>query len=417
MQRMLTKAVKSLLIGTAAMAMLAPSAYATNGMRVIGVGPVQRSMGGASVAMPLDAATTISNPAGMMLVDEQVNFGGSMFTPKSSLKITLDALAGAAGYKNNGKDVDSEVGTSPMPALGMILPAAEGSNMKVGVGAYGVAGMGVDYYDAPYLGNAHSNYSMMKFAPSVAMQFGDLSVGLAYNLDYASMAFQVPDFSIGSAVNSQFGSGFTVGAIYQLGDLNLGFAYETKQDFADFKFSIDNPDASTDDYGIVGMDQPPVMTFGIGYTLGDLKIAFDYSQIKWSEVLGKDQPKSDYRFNLNWDDQTVYKIGAQYQVTPDLVVRAGYNKGEQPVDTERAFETLLFPAVVETHTTFGAGYALNDRITLEFGYMIVDGKTVTGDLGSLYNPLGGPALTALDASTYETTLSETSMEIGVTAKF
>ena len=39
--------------------------YATNAIKLIGLGPVQRGMGGASVGLPLDSATTVTNPAGM----------------------------------------------------------------------------------------------------------------------------------------------------------------------------------------------------------------------------------------------------------------------------------------------------------------------------------------------------------------
>jgi long-chain fatty acid transport protein len=48
-------------IATAALAAAAPAA-ATNGMRMIGFGPVQNSMGGVSAAAPLDAATIVTNP-------------------------------------------------------------------------------------------------------------------------------------------------------------------------------------------------------------------------------------------------------------------------------------------------------------------------------------------------------------------
>ncbi len=395
------KGIKALVFGSVIAMLSVTTTWATNGMRVIGVGPIQRSMGGASVAMPLDAATTITNPAGMMLIESQVNFGASLFSPKSS--VTIDGF----GASNDGDSIDSNVDTSPMPALGMVLPTAEDSNMKVGIGAYGVAGMGVDYDNLPGFGDSSSNYSMMKFAPAFAMKFGDLSIGAAYNMSYATMAFSVENYNYDAAANSQFGAGYTFGAIYQIGDLNLGLAYETKQDFKDFEFTKDGSTSAD----TLAMDQPPVLTVGVGYTLGDLKIAFDYSQIKWSETLGKDQPKDgngSFNFNMNWSDQTVMKLGAQYQVSQDFVVRGGYNVGANPVDEKRAFENIMFPAIVETHLTLGASYAVNERVAIDFGYMSVAGKTIDGD----FTEYGMPS-----TRTYETTLSETSMEIGVTADF
>ena len=57
------KKILGTLAGAAILA--ATPAHATNGMRMIGFGPVQNSMGGASVAAPLDATTVVTNPAGL----------------------------------------------------------------------------------------------------------------------------------------------------------------------------------------------------------------------------------------------------------------------------------------------------------------------------------------------------------------
>ncbi|MBN1359418.1 MAG: hypothetical protein JW993_02450 [Sedimentisphaerales bacterium] len=54
------------------MAVATRSTHATNGMKVIGVGPVQRSMAGSGSALPLDAATAMTNPA---VVEHHVTAG------------------------------------------------------------------------------------------------------------------------------------------------------------------------------------------------------------------------------------------------------------------------------------------------------------------------------------------------------
>ena len=52
-------------LGVVVAMFIAVNANATNGMRMIGFGPVQDSMGGVSVGLPLDAASVLTNPAGM----------------------------------------------------------------------------------------------------------------------------------------------------------------------------------------------------------------------------------------------------------------------------------------------------------------------------------------------------------------
>ncbi|MFH2128792.1 MAG: porin [bacterium] len=425
------KGIKALGFGAAILLLSVTTSWATNGMRVIGVGPTQRSMGGASVGLPLDGASVITNPAGIMMLAPQVNFGGSLFTPKSSIDSV--SYPSAQYGTNQTASRSSDTGTSPMPAFGMILPGKSDS-FRVGIGGYGVAGMGVDYagaavYDKP----AYSNYSMMKFAPAVAAKFGDLALGLAYNINWATMGFQAAGNQAANA-NGQLGSGFTLGALYAMGNLTIGAAYESKQDFKSFQFNgygcpagyaegsmdggtnyrcwkQDNSGASaakTYLTGEVAMDQPPVMTVGLGYTADQLKFAFDISMIQWSETIGKNSPESTYAnyvWNMNWSDQTVYKLGMEYSLNKDTQIRAGYNYGSDPTDHDRAFETLMFPGIVETHYTFGASFKTSESNVINIGYMMVPEKKVSGA-----NAMQG-------ITGYETSLSESSIEIAVTSFF
>jgi len=429
----LKKSIKTFGIGVTIVMLTVTTSWATNGMRVIGVGSTQRSMGGASVGLPLDAASVITNPAGIMVLDAQVNFGGSLFTPKSSIgEVDYTAAGEGQGMMDQTSAKDSQTGTSPMPAFGMILPGTS-ETFKVGIGGYGVAGMGVDYKGAAiYNQPAYSNYSMMKFAPAIAAKFGDLSLGAAYNMSWATMAFQAAG---NQAANSsgQLGAGYTLGALYTLGDLTIGVAYESKQDFAAFEFNgygcpagyAEGPDGSggykcwnkdglggstakTALSGELEMDQPPVTTIGVGYVMNAFKFAFDYSVIQWSETIGKDSPKStyaNYTWDMNWSDQTVYKLGMEYSMNEDIQFRAGYNYGSDPTDHDRAFETMMFPAVVETHYTMGASIKTSDQNIVNIGYMMVPKKTVSGSNSDQY------------IDNYETSLSESSIEISVTSLF
>lgn len=424
------KRIRATVLLTALMVISASTALATNGMRVIGVGPIQRSMGGASVGLPLDAASVITNPAGIIKIKSQVNFGGSLFTPKSSID-SISYPSAQAGTDQTSAN-NSDAGTSPMPAFGMVLPGKSDS-FKVGIGGYGVAGMGVDYADAAvYDKPAYSNYSMMKFAPAVAFKVGEVALGVAYNINWATMAFQAAGNQSANS-NGQLGSGFTFGALYEMGNFTFGAAYETKQDFKAFKFNgygcpagyaeasdggsgyrcwnLDGSGASTAKAylaGEVDMDQPPVMTVGVGYVVDKLKVAADISMIQWSETIGKDSPKSTYAnyvWNMNWSDQTVFKLGAEYALNDGLQLRAGYNYGADPTDSDRAFETLMFPGIVETHYTFGATIKTSKQNEVTIGYMMVPEKSVSG------------GNTSQNITAYETSLSESSIEIGVTSYF
>jgi long-chain fatty acid transport protein len=56
---------------------------------------------------------------------------------------------------------------------------------------------------------------------------------------------------------------------------------------------------------------------------------------------------------FGWDDVTVYKFGAQWELRPDWTLRAGFSTTEQPVPTSGVLFNVLAPAVVEDHYTLG----------------------------------------------------------------
>src|SRR5208283_2170243 len=238
-------------LGIVAAMFIAANANATNGMRMIGFGPVHDSMGGVSVGLTLDAASILTNPAGMSDLSGRIDFGASYFKPSVDYKATGGA---------NGATIDSDRGGSPVPAFGLIIPL--GDKFKFGVGAYGVAGMGVDYPANLYGSTTYTSYSQMRFAPALSYKINDIvSVGVAVNIMYATM-----EFNVASAADqlphmgaSSFGYGATIGVLVKPVDfLQIGLAYETKSYFQDFAF---NTTAGVDK---LEFDQPQVATIGLG---------------------------------------------------------------------------------------------------------------------------------------------------------
>jgi len=157
------KIIRLSLMSIVAAVLMTSSVYATNGMRMIGFGPVQDSMGGVSVGLPLDAASVLTNPAGMSVLPGRIDFGASYFVPSVKYKATG---AGPGMVMNDGATIDSDRGGSPVPAFGLIIPIND--KLRFGIGAYGVAGMGVDYVQNLYSGVTYTSYSQMRFAPGLS---------------------------------------------------------------------------------------------------------------------------------------------------------------------------------------------------------------------------------------------------------
>ena len=404
-QKMKKKApVYKAVLALAAIALAAAGpAYATNGMKVIGVGPIQRSMGGASVGLPLDAATTITNPAGLSELQRRLDIGATYFSPDVSYK----AHSEAAMVTHDNSSISSDTGACTMPSIGLALPIDE--IWSFGIGAYGVCGMGVDYKSNLYNNVTYTDYGFMKIAPAISRRFGEkLSLGIALNLDCAQM-----DYEAGSTAEvphhngHEYGLGFTAGAIYKLTDVvTLGFAYESKQDFSDFEFN------TTSGRDKLAFDQPQNITFGVGIRPAERwRIAFDAAWIDWSQVMGKDQPKYTENssgampWNMNWDEQYVFKAGLEYDLNEKVKLRAGYNYGKNPLDSSRAFENIAFPAIAEHHITAGTGIMLNKNLALNIGFMYAPKVSLETGNPSQY----------IDSAT--TKMSQYSIDIGLSYTF
>jgi long-chain fatty acid transport protein len=392
-------------------ALMAGSAYATNGMRLIGFGPVQDSMGGVSVGVPLDAASILTNPAGMSFLPGRIDFGASYFKP--SVSYTATGAAGSGAIMNDGAKIDSDRGASPVPAFGLIVPLTD--RIKFGIGAYGVAGMGVDYKSNLYGGVTYTSYSQMRFAPGLSYKINDMiSIGAVVNIMYATMEFDAAS-GFGQEPHmgaSSFGYGATFGVLVKPVDfLQIGLAYETKSTFQDFAF---NTPSGVDK---IEFNQPQTATIGFGVKpIKDLLIGFDVEWIRWSETNGQNQPQYTQNsshatpWNLDWSDQFVYKIGIQYQVHPMIALRAGYNYGKMPLDSGRAFENIAFPAISEHHFTAGLGINLTNKLVLNIGGMYSPTAKLTGSNAGY--PPAGQAI-----ANYDTEMSQYSIDMGLAYTF
>lgn len=399
---------------------VASPALATNGMRMIGFGPVQNSMGGASVAAPLDTATAITNPAGLTELNRRVDLSGTYFNPSVKYSAT-----GAA----SGRSMSSDRSPDVMPTAGFAWGGLV-ENLSLGVGIAGVAGMGVDYKSDLMGSPTLTSYSNMRVAPAAAYQvIPGLSVGVAVNVMWAQMKYgfagsQPPAGPAMQPRNAQdaFGWGATVGVQYKPVDVvTIGAAYESKSDFQDFKWNIPAhtqylsgaPVASPGGTEKLAFDQPQMFTLGVGVKpVPVLLVAADVEWINWSATMGKDKPKfaqssgaqfmqtGAMAFDMNWSDQWVFKLGAQVEATKELKIRAGYNYGKMPLDAARAFENVAFPAVAEHHITLGAGYDLG-RFSVNVAGMYVPESKISG------------ANTAQQIPAYTTKMSQLEFDLGL----
>ncbi|WP_242355112.1 MULTISPECIES: OmpP1/FadL family transporter [unclassified Anaeromyxobacter] len=422
--------MKRLTVLLAAISTIAPAAaHATNGMRMIGFGAVQDAMGGVGVGATLDGASLLTNPAGIADLGRCFELGGSYFKPSVSYSAT--GSMPAMFVANDGASLDSDRGASPIPVIAYVQPVTD--RISAGLGVFGVAGMGVDYATNLYYGPTLTSYMQGRFTPGASYRVSDrLTLGVTANVMVAQMKYDVASGAGQAAhdTSTAVGGGATFGVKFTpVKRVTLGAAYETRSWFQDFSFDVPaRPNPMAPGTTIPGgtdklsFDQPQSATLGVAVTPVDaLLLAVDVQWIDWSSTMGDGLPQytSDpsatgaMPFNMGWSDQWVVKVGAQVKPTAQLALRAGYNYGKMPLDPDRAFENMAFPAVSEHHLTAGVGYAIGQKLNVNVAGMYALNSKLEGSNAAPPPPMGnGQGIAA-----YSTEMSQLEIDVGLAYHF
>lgn len=378
-------------------------ASATNGYFSHGYGIKAKGMGGVGIALPQDSLAAATNPAGMVMVGDRLDLGVDWFRPVRGSEVVGNG-AGLNGT-NNGNDTQDFF----IPEFGYNMMLGE--KMSVGVSVYGNGGMNTDYKNNPLAsfggtGSAGVNLEQLFIAPTFAMKLNkDHAVGVSLNLAYQRFSAKgipalfggfssSPNDMTDKGTDTSTGWGVRLGWTGQLTpDLTVGATYQSKTRMS----NLDKYKGLFAEQG--GFDIPENYGLGIAFkATPKLTVAADVVQINYSDVKAIANPLANLfvpnQFGssngpgFGWKDMTVYKLGASYDVSKDLVVRAGYNHGKQPIPSSETFLNFLAPGVVEDHITLGATWTLANKSEVSVSYMHALKKTVNGS-GSIPGGFGG----------------------------
>jgi len=357
--------------------------YAGNGIKLIGYGPVQRAMGGASVGLPLDANTVITNPAGMQDVGKRADLGVTLSVAAARYNATSNFIL--PQILENGNTFVSDTDPMLIPAVGITFPLNK--TIAIGVGLHGTSGVEIKYKRNLYRNITYVEYKCLQITPAISFSYEDIvSFGLAAAINYATLAFEaVAPGQWAHNNGGAAGGGYILSTLVKPLNaldlelpkdlLSLGLVYQSEISFALFEFDTA---LGTDK---LELNSPRTLTFGVGVKPSNkVRLAFDLEWINWKNVLGKNQP--EYRtnvtastpWNVRWTNQVVCKVGIAYDVLEKMIVekltvRAGYNYGKHPLTKERPFEGIALPAITEHHITCGLGADLIENLALNVAFM------------------------------------------------
>ena len=385
-----------------ALAAVATQIHATEGINLIGIGPIQQGTAGAGVASAKDSTWLILNPAGLTDVDMSVDASFQIFAPVRTMDSTT---SGGAGEQ---KDDSFFV----IPSISASFGCCQGENGFFGLGLYGTSGMGVDYDfgrfgadtdsdgmpDTPQnMGDKMTELSIAKMTATYAYKFGDSGLSIGAGPILVLSQFRT-DMSNGAGFESgdwdmAYGAGAIIGVNQHFGRFTIGGSYMSEQFMTEFE-----------DYDTIlpnSFNLPQQLTVGAAYNvLDNVELVLDYRWLGWGELdtLG-DQ--------FGWDNQNILKAGVTWGVTDALTLRGGVSYGESPIDESNAFSNALFPAIIETHLACGASYAW-EKWSAHLAYIHALEKTITAGTDINTGPFG----TGTTISMYQNSLTA-----GVTYKF
>jgi long-chain fatty acid transport protein len=422
---------KLALVALVAAAFAPGLASATDGYFSHGYGMKGKGRGGASTAMTDDTFGGANNPATMVFVGDRVDVGVDWFRPQRSA--SREGSTGLGFGSLDGSADGNETSNFLIPEFGynkMMNP-----DLSLGVTVYGNGGMNTDYppsvIPAGRCGpnpanllcgstNLGVDLSQLIIAPTAAYKVAPQhSIGIspligyqrfkAYGLDAFSAISSDPSNLTNNGYSDSWGWGVRIGYYGQLSQtVSVGAAYASKMSMGKF----DKYKGLFADQG--GFDIPESYNLGIAFKpSSQWTFAADYQRINYSGVNSVGNPSnvpgcdpmtnfptgpgigsaclgaSGSSIGFGWKDVNVFKLGVEYRMNPQWLLRAGYNHTDNPIQSRDVTFNILAPGVVQDHLTLGFTYTLADRSEITMAYMHAFEKSVSGPATNPYFNVGG----------------------------
>lgn len=361
-------------------------------------------------AMASDASTIFTNPAGMTELEQaEADFGVQIMFPKlefqnrGSTAATPGTLGVPVPYPGN--DGGNPFGTTAIPNIYGAQPYMDG-RLWTGLGVTVPYGLSVDYDDGWFgrYDSIETDLLTVNIAPTIAYRINNrVSVG-------AGIDFQYADAQLTTATPNALAPGGPSPATDGLFDVegdawsvgfNLGILVKpssTTRLGLHYRSGISHDlEGKTTVKGLTGplaaangvfdaradLDLPAIVSFGVAHELtpsltllGDFQW-FDWSTFKELRVrFSSGQP--DFVIPQNYQDSNAISIGAEYEMTPEWALRAGFHYDTTP--TVDQFRTTSVPDTDNYWLAIGASYSMSEMIALDFAYAYFRWDTVNVDL-------------------------------------
>jgi long-chain fatty acid transport protein len=346
-----------------------------------GTGAVNRAMGGASTAAPVDAAGAIYwNPAVISgLLKNQVFVGADFLYADTFLDSAVEAT-GRAGSNRS----DSGLGSAPSIAL---VYRPEDSTFSYGLGVNSLVGRNIDFpgsdtnpvltpYNPPNsfgFGPVSARLSGLQISPMLSKRLSDtLSLGvggivtsMSLSLDPALFADRNPigTFPPATQARPYWGAGFQAGVLYTFdGIWNFGASFKSRQIFETFEYNSKNSIGMARKLQLE-LEFPMILSFGTAYYgiektvfSADLRY-FNYSNTK----LFGEHPVDG---GLGWENIWAIAAGLQREVGDNFKVLGGFTMNGNPIPDAATLFNIQLPSINQFAISAGLTYSMTETVEL-----------------------------------------------------
>lgn len=347
-------------------------AWAVNGAQPGGHGAANASMGGAAIALPLDAEAAANNPAGLAFVPSSMTLGLQVFRGKSSSEYVMPGNE----LHNNTTTAGPEGGVnwhlSPHLTVGMSV-------------AFG--GAGSDYKQpalpVPGAANAKTALEVLELIPTVAWRpREDLALGFALNVAHERFEAQgviVPAPVTGGLLTlpnhgreQATGVGVRAGVLWKAApQLSLGLNLKSRTRMGKLGGYQQDLLAYSDGH----LDIPSEYGVGVAWQVTpSVTLAADWLQINWGELSVMKDPNG-----FRWRNQPIARLGAAWALNDAWTLRAGYSQSRRQITSDRAVQNLLVPSIHDQAFTAGFTWQIDRAGALSLGYEFNPKTTLQGD--------------------------------------
>lgn len=337
-------------------------------------------MAGTGVAYAQDALTVAYNPAGMAWIGDRVDVGVHWAHDTGHTKVVGNISPLSNGFYKGYKTKNFY-----SPEFGINKTFGCECEWSIGLAVYNRQ-QSKTTYNKPFsligTSNLGLEYVHETISPVLAYRLNDChSFGITLNCMVQRIKangiqkFDNATFSAhpGSTTNRGYawsvGWGTTLGWQWKIIDgLTFGLTYQPKTKMPKFsKYK-----------GFIAQggkfDIPQVASAGLSWRFVECAtLCFDVQYYDWKQIkalhnplvgglteLATDKLGTSNGTGFGWRSQTFYRVGIDYALTEDLVVRAGFRHANTPIRKSQTVVNQLTLDTVENFVTTGATYTLSN---------------------------------------------------------